>query len=225
MTIQIIIPIYNEARTIQTVLTDLVAHGYKNIVVIDDGSTDEGEKLAVQDKNTRVLRHPINRGLGAALGTGLELAKKENADVVVTFDGDCQHQAKDLKNLLEPIIAGKADVAIGSRFRGDISKMPPDRMILNLLSNLMTFLFYGVVSSDSLSGLRAFNKKAISCIKIKTDGMEVSNEFLKEIKRNKLKLVEIPIDAVYSSDTIKGSKQEKFAALRIPIRLIAQMLG
>lgn len=220
----IIVPAFNEEKTITGVITDLRSHSYNNIIVIDDGSTDKTGDF-VNKLKVSVLKHIVNRGLGAALGTGLEYAKKNNFDIAVTFDCDGQHKAKDLANLLSSLISNKFDVAIGSRFRGNLSKMPLDRLVINLLSNVMTLLFYGVASSDSLSGLRAFNKKAINCIKIKTDGMEVSNEFLKEIKSHGLKLKEVPIDAVYSNDTIKGSKQEKFATLKIPLKLISQMFS
>ncbi len=222
MTTLIIVPAFNEGQTIARVLSDLKRYHYDDILVVNDGSTDA---TAAQAKGVKIVNHVVNRGLGAALGTGLQYAQAHQYDFAVTFDSDGQHQAKDLENLLLPLKTGKCDVTIGSRFRGDISKMPADRLILNLLSNVMTFLFYGVASTDSLSGLRAFNKKALNQINIKTDGMEISNEFLKEIKRHGLRLKEIPIDAVYSSDTIKGSKQEKFAAFKIPMKLIAQMFN
>lgn len=218
----IIVPAYNEEKSIAKVISDLKSHGYRDILVVNDGSLDN---TLAKVKGVKVVSHVINRGLGAALGTGLTFARSHGYDYAVTFDSDGQHRAFDLDGLLSPLISRRFDVAIGSRFRGNVAKMPFDRLLINLLSNVMTFLFYGVASTDSLSGLRAFNRKAINCLQIKTDGMEISNEFLKEIKRNNLRLKEIPIDAVYSDDTIRGSKQEPLATLKIPLRLLAQMFS
>lgn len=192
----IIVPAFNEAESICDVIADLKTCGYKDIVVIDDGSTDNSGKLASQS-GAVILPHLINRGLGAALGTGFEYAKAVNADITVTFDSDGQHRACDIEKLISPIITKKADVVIGSRML-NLGKMPFDRKIINILANWLTFLFYGVKTTDSQSGLRAFNNKSLNLIQIKTDRMEVSSEILKEIKKNNLKFLEIPIMPIYS---------------------------
>ena len=114
-------------------------------------------------------------------------------------------------------------MVIGSRFLGKWQSMPWDRLLANVLSNLMTFTFYGVWSSDTQSGLRAFGKKAIDLIQIRTDRMEISSEFYWEIAKNKLKLKEIPIQAIYNQDTLKRSKQENLAFIKLPFRLFFRL--
>ncbi|MEK7565618.1 MAG: glycosyltransferase family 2 protein [Patescibacteria group bacterium] len=207
MKILIIVPAYNEEKTLPAVIKDLESHGYKNIVVIDDGSTDKSSRIAKQTK-VPVLTHVLNRGLGAALGTGFEYAQKVNADIVVTFDSDGQHKAEDIKKLIAPLITGKADVVIGSRML-NYQKMPKDRLIFNFLANVATALTFGVWSTDSQSGLRVFNRKAVNSIHLKTDRMEVSSEFFKEIKRNKLNFAEVPIDPVYDEYSRKKGQEGK----------------
>lgn len=205
----IIVPAFNEESTILSVLNDLVSHGYENIVVVDDGSGDKTAEL-VRKTKTAVLSHVVNRGLGAALGTGLEYAKVIQADIVVTFDSDGQHRAKDIEKIIKPIKNKEADVVIGSRLMWKNKDMPKTRLIENYVSNFATFILYGVWATDTLSGLRAFNKKAIECIKIKTQRMEVSNEFFKEIRRNKLTYFEIPIEPVYTDYSKMSSSQGQF---------------
>ncbi|MBI4099493.1 glycosyltransferase family 2 protein [Candidatus Microgenomates bacterium] len=201
----IIVPAFNEVGSLAAVIADLRSHGYKNLVVVDDGSLDESGSIA-KNLGVMVLTHSLNRGLGAALGTGWEYAKLVRADFVVTFDSDRQHRAADIKKLLAPLTSGCADVAIGSRLLSRSSDMPWDRLIISYLSNLLTFILYGIRSTDSQSGLRAFNKKALNCITIKTDRMEVSSEFLKEIKRNKLRFREIPIKPIYTQYSRQGGQ-------------------
>lgn len=221
MKILIIVPAFNEEKTILSVIKDLFFYGYKNIVLIDDGSLDGTAEVA---KNTKIkiLRHIINRGLGAALGTGFKYAKDNNYDIAVTFDSDGQHKASDLKKLLNPIIENKADVVIGNRMSFYKKEMPLDRLIINYLADLLTFLLYGVWMTDSQSGLRAFNKKAVGCIKILTEKMEVSSEFLKEIKKNNLRLAEVPIRPVYT-DYSRRSGQNNLNAVAVGFKMFLRL--
>src|SRR5450830_1700304 len=93
--IYIVIPAYNEARLIAHVIKDLFNYGYNNIVVVDDGSTDNTAGI-VKKSNAELVRHPVNMGPGAAIKTGIDYALLKNADIIVTFDADGQHLAKDI---------------------------------------------------------------------------------------------------------------------------------
>lgn len=218
----IIVPAYNEEKSLAGVISDLQSHGFRNIVVVDDGSTDQTAKKA---KSVVVIRHPINRGLGAALGTGFEYAIQKDAELVVTFDSDGQHKAKDIQKIIDPVLSGYADVVIGSRMLWKKKEMPLSRLLENYVSNLATFCLYGVWATDTLSGLRAFNKKALNCIKIKTQRMEVSNEFFKEIRRNKLKYFEVPLEPVYTDYSMESSSQGQFPAreIRLGVTMILRL--
>jgi len=189
-----VIPAWNEERTITDVVRSL--EGLAEALVVDDGSRDRTADLA-RDAGAVVIRHPVNRGLGAALGTGLEAALLRGADVIVTFDGDGQHRASDIPAVIEPIVSGRADAVIGTRFSG-LGHMPAIRRIANRVGNLTTKLFFGAAVGDSQSGFRAFSRAAAEKIRIRTDGMEVSSEIVAEIKEHGLRLAEVPIHAVYT---------------------------
>ena len=209
MKVVIVVPAFNESRVILEVLKALPRRLKRvtsiDIVVIDDGSTDHtfGE---AQKAGVNIVRHLLNRGLGAAIKTGLSWAKKQNADIVVTFDADGQHDSVDIQKLIKPIILRKADLVIGSRFLNR-QQIPFDRLFLNWFANLATFILYGVYCSDSQSGLRAFSKKAMNLIDFKADRMEFSSEILLEAKRNNMKISEVPIKAIYTDySRLKGQK-------------------
>lgn len=205
----IIIPAFNEEAVILKVIQSIPKRikGLEKIqvLVVDDGSTDNTRILA-QNMKVFVASHIMNRGLGAAIKTGLEWARTHNIDLAVTFDGDGQHDPEDIARLIRPILDERADLVIGSRFKKK-QKVPLDRLIINWVANLVTLFFFGVFSTDSQSGLRAFSKKAIRQINFKADRMEFSSEILLEAKRNSIKTVEIPIRAIYTAySRSKGQK-------------------
>lgn len=218
MKVLIVVPAYNEESSVGGVISDLKKYGYKNICIVDDGSRDRTALIAKKNKVT-VLSHPINRGLGAALGTGFEYARIKRFDYVVTFDADGQHKAIDIKKMIKLLM--KFDVVIGSRLI-DSQGMPLDRKIINWLANIMTYFIYKIWTTDSQSGLRGFNQLAINSIKIKTDKMEVSSEFFKEIKRNKLKFVEVPIQSVYTEYSRKKG-QSNLNAFNILVKMLIRL--
>lgn len=203
----VIIPAFNEQETVGDVISAIPAAilGVRHtVVVINDGSTDATVQEAYQ-AGVHVISHRLNRGLGGALGTGFAFAEKENYDLLVTLDADGQHNPKDIPRLIDPIIRGTADVVIGSRIAS--RTMPLLRKIVNILSNIATLVLFGIVTSDSQSGLRAFSKKAFHNISIKTQGMEVSSEIFREIKKHHLHKVEIPIEAIYTNYSLRKGQQ------------------
>jgi len=213
----IVMPARDEAKSIVGVIKRLKELNYNNIIVINDGSADDTIKLA-KKAGAKVYNHIINRGLGGSLGTGLRAALENYAEIIVTFDSDGQHDALDIKRLIEPIKCGEADVVIGSRMLNN-KRMPFDKRIANRVGNFLTKLLFGIYVTDSQSGLRAFNNYAAHVIKIKTNEMEASSEIISEIKRNKLRLKEIPIEAIYTDYSInKGQKW--YNGFRILKRLI-----
>lgn len=200
----IIIPAYNEETAIDTVLKSLPTEimGIKTVsVVVDDGSSDRTFETARKRANY-TLRHTINLGQGAAISTGFEFAKQLDCKYLVTIDADGQHDPADICNLLEPILNNKADIVNGSRMI-KTDGMPLFKVFANKGMNLITFLFYGIWISDSQSGMRAYNSNAFNKIKINSLGHEVCSEIIGEVKRNKLKLVEVPIKTIYSKYSIR----------------------
>ena len=131
----------------------------------------------------------------------------EDVDIFVTLDADGQHNPEDIPKFVEPIKNGGVDVVIGSRFLKN-EKMPLSRKIANFLGNIITFLFFGIWVSDSQSGFRAFSREALQRLNLKSSGMEISSEIIKEIKRNDLRLLEVPIKPIYTKYSM--SKGQNF---------------
>jgi len=205
----ILVPAFNEATVIYSVLNSIpkkINHLENvEIIVVDDGSHDNTKKEAKR-AGIQVISHILNRGLGAAIKTGIQYAREKKYDILVTFDGDGQHDPLDIQKIVQPILMQKADVVIGSRF---ITKegVPFDRLIINSLANVATYLLFGTKSTDSQSGLRALSKKAIALIDFKADRMEFSSEILLEAKKHNLIVKEIPIKAIYTEySRAKGQK-------------------
>ena len=226
--LHLIIPAFNEARVIQNTLRALPAQidgiDALTVVVVDDGSRDDtaAEVLRCGDPRVVLLRHAINRGLGGALGTGLQYARQHGADFVITYDADGQHAPEDIGNVLAPLVAGRADAVIGSRLL-DPKGMPWYRVVGNWGLNVFTFVIFGMWTTDSQSGLRGFSRAALAKIEIRMDRMEVSSEFIKEIRRCRLRFTEVPIRAIYSDYSLaKG--QRNLNGFNILIRLVLHRL-
>lgn len=212
----IILPAFNEEKSIGEVLSSLKKAGYADCIVVDDGSSDATSEIA-ERHGAIVVRHVINRGLGGALGTGIQAALDVGAKYLLTFDADGQHAITDIKPMLRPLLKGEADVVIGSRLV-DPKGMPVHRRIGNWGFNVITYALFGVWTTDSQSGLRAFTQKAASKIHLKTNRMEVSSEIIKEIGRNKLRLKEVPIKAIYTEYSLAHG-QSSLNAFRILFKL------
>lgn len=215
--VAIVVPAYNEARTITDVLRALHQHGFQRIVVVDDGSRDGTGEIAHRE-GAIVVRHLFNLGFGGALGTGIAAALRLRPDIIVTCDADGQHDPGDIAPLIRPIERGEADVAIGSRLINP-EGMPWSRRLANRIANLVTFVLLGVRANDSQSGLRAFSRAAASRIHIATTGMEASSEIIAEIGRNRLRLAEVPIRAIYTAYSL--SKGQSFT---VGLRTLAKLI-
>ncbi|MFC1788019.1 glycosyltransferase family 2 protein [Patescibacteria group bacterium] len=189
-----IIPAYNEEKTLAEVICKTRSF-VDELVVINDGSDDRTLEIA-QSQGVKVVSHVINRGLGAALGTGFVAAQELGADLAITLDADGQHNPSEICRFVQAATDG-AEVIIGSRMLNH-SGMPWHRVLANQLGNLITFALFGQWVTDSQSGFRGFNRLALSKIQIKTNRMEVSSEIIAEAKRQKLLIKEVPITAIYT---------------------------
>lgn len=194
------IPAYNEEKMLGRVIKSLPKKikGIEkiDILVIDDGSSDKTSDVA-KKSGVVVVRHMINRGLGGALKTIFAYARTMNYDMLVTFDADGQHVGDDVRKIVHAYKNNNADVIIGSRWNSS-NHRPIIRYLVNQLANYLTYLLFRIWTSDSQSGFRLFSRKAIREIDIQTDGMEVSSEIFREIKKNDLTFCEAPIKAVYT---------------------------
>jgi glycosyltransferase involved in cell wall biosynthesis len=214
-----VVPAYNEATTLAGVL-ERVRPYVDLCVVVDDGSHDATPRIA-RAGGAVVVRHAINRGLGAALGTGFEAALRLGGEAIICLDADGQHEPSDLPRFVEALREG-ADVVIGSRLL-DPRGMPLRRRVANWVGNGVTFLLFGAWVTDSQSGYRGFRRAALQQIQIRTNRMEVSSEIIAETRRHHLKLVEIPIKAIYTDYSL--SKGQSFSVgLKTLAKLVLRRL-
>ncbi|WP_295721973.1 glycosyltransferase family 2 protein [uncultured Methanobrevibacter sp.] len=216
----LVVPAYNEENHVEKVLIDIANLGY-NIILVNDGSSDNTLNIArqVQKKypsQIHIVTHVLNRGLGAALKTGMTVALNHNAKYIITFDADGQHNFEDIAKVIKPLREKKADAVIGSRIFED---MPTTKHFANNVMNLLTHIFYGVKVKDSQSGLRAFSATAARKIDVVSAGYGVSSEFIKEIKDNNIVYDEVPITTIYTEETQhKGTNA--IIGLKIMIKMI-----
>lgn len=222
MSVWIVIAAFNEEHSIAKVVQGLVKAGYRNVVVVDDGSSDRTSEKA--KKHTKhVLRHVINRGQGASLKTGIDYALTQKADIIVTFDADGQHRVEDISAMLRPIKKGKADVALGSRFLEGGSNVPFIRRIILKGGVLLVWLLYGIKLTDVHNGFRALSRKAAEKIDITMDRMEHASEILSEIKKKKLRYVEVPVVIRYTEYS-REHGQSSWNAIRIFYKMVMHKL-
>jgi len=154
--------------------------------VVNDGSTDRTEEIA-RSKKAVVVSHPRNMGLGAALRSGLSKALELGADVAVTFDADGQHDAGDVGKMVEA--AERSDLVVGYR---RMIGVPLNKRLGNFLLNVITKILGGPLT-DSQSGLRAMNRRALRVLKITCDRYAVSSEILIRAKRAGLRISSVPV--------------------------------
>ena len=219
------IPAYNEEAIVGKIVKSfpdkIAGIKEKDILVVDDGSSDKTFTTA-KNSGAIVIRHILNRGLGGALKTIFTFARSNKYDILVTMDADGQHNPVDVSKIIEPIVKNGINVVIGSRWKSARVKVW-SRYIFNQLANIITFLLFGVWSSDSQSGFRSFNRKAIERINIVSDGMEVSSEFFKEIVRNKLTFKEVSTEAIYT-DYSKKKGQKMHNAPDVFFQLLLRLI-
>jgi glycosyltransferase involved in cell wall biosynthesis len=215
----IVIPVYNEAPVVLDTIKEIKRSGYQDIIIIDDGSSDETYQEA-KKSGMIVLRLALNRGKGAAVKTGIEAAKMLGADIVVTMDGDGQHNPEDIKNMIKLIQEKKCDVVLGSRLKNP-QGMPRHKILANHLGNFFTWLIYGLWVTDSQSGFRTYSKKAINLIDTQTDRYEYDSEVIREIGRHNLKYQEIPIEVRYTNYSMsKVNKQGVKNGIKTLIKML-----
>ena len=193
------IPAYNEESNIESLVKS--SQNYVDTVIVcDDASTDNTAFMA-KKAGAVVISHKTNKGYGAAIISLFNYARENNADVMVTLDGDGQHDPDQIPLLLNTITQHNVDVVIGSRFLNSNTESPGYRKtgikIITSAANYGTDLKV----SDSQSGFRVYSKNAINEIHPTENGMSVSTEILLKISNKKLSLAEIPITVSYDGDT------------------------
>ena len=211
MKLSIIIPIYNEARTIESLVRSVLAVNVnlaKELVLVDDGSTDGTrailKRMQIEHPEWKIILHEVNQGKGAALQTGFQAA---TGDIVLIQDADLEYDPNDYPALLAPILSGKADVVFGSRFLGSGAHRvmyfwhSVGNKFLTLLSNMMTDLNL----TDMEVGYKVFKREILQSLTLceKRFGFEV--EITAKVARRHCRIYEVPI-SYYGRDYAEGKK-------------------
>jgi glycosyltransferase involved in cell wall biosynthesis len=189
-----IVPAFNEAASIAEVVAELRdADPDLEVLVVDDGSTDATSSVA-EAAGAKVLRLPVNLGIGGAVQAGYLYAFERGFDLAVQVDGDGQHDANQLGRLLDPILGGRADLAIGTRFAGDITYRAPFARRVGIA------LFAALVSlrvrqrlTDTTSGFRAVNRRGIRVFAADYPHDYPEVESIVTAARGDLRVCEVPV--------------------------------
>lgn len=215
-----VVPAYNEAPRLGSVLQALQSH-VDGVVVVDDGSTD-GTLAVAERAGVHTLRHVLNRGQGAALRTGTRAAIELGADLIVHLDADGQHDAASIATILAPLRAGTADVVFGSRYLGvQAVGMPWVRRVLHVGVHQFNRWVLGIPATvtDPQSGCRAFTAKVGRELVFHQDRMAHASEILRLITRSPWRWQEVPIQVRYSAATLNKG-QRTGDALKVAWQLV-----
>ncbi len=202
MKISVVIPVYNEVQTIKEIVARVQAVDLeKEIIIVDDGSTDGTlehlQEIAQTEENAKVIYHEHNQGKGAALRTGFQFA---TGDVVIIQDADLEYDPREYPVLLEPIVDGRADVVYGSRFLGG-----PHRVLFfwhyvgNKFLTLLSNAFTNLNLTDMETCYKIFKREVLEGISIKSNRFGFEPEFTVKIAKKDCRIYEVPIS--YSGRT------------------------
>ncbi|MDF2190959.1 glycosyltransferase family 2 protein [Paraflavitalea sp. CAU 1676] len=219
----VVIPVFNDLSVIRHVVQELLSMYEYRIVIVDDGSIIPVNTFLV-GLPVYCLRHRVNLGQGAALETGFQYAFKCGADIVVTFDGDGQHVAEDVRTIVKPLMDGEVEVVLGSRFLEDgVSEVPVVRKMVLRIGRLVNFALGGGLLSDAHNGLRAVSREALEKISITENRMAHASEILFEIKRHRLSYREVPVTVNYT-DYSRQKGQSGVDGIKILFDLVLHKL-
>ncbi len=215
---------YNEEKCIWNVIEEIRNAWYKNILVVDDGSTDKTQEIIKTFDNILYIKHVFNRWWWAALETWfayLRKNRKEGLDYVVTFDADSQHNIKDIKKFIKEFEKEKdLDIVLWSRFIVKTNTNAPFiRKLLLLAWRIFTYLLSWIYLTDSHNGYRMIRIESLDNIHLTMDGMEYASELVEQIRKNKLKFKEVPVDITYTDYSLK-KWQKNLNAFRIARKMI-----
>jgi glycosyltransferase involved in cell wall biosynthesis len=196
--ILVCIPAYNESKTIGDTVRKAKNHA-DEVIVYDDGSTDNTYDVAKAAGADDVVRSPVNNGYGVAIRTLFQAAREKKSDVMVTMDSDGQHNPDQIPDVVKPIIEEGFDVVIGSRFMSlrDTQRVPRYRSLgIKVITKLTQSASYNNIT-DSQNGFRAYSKNALLKLNLFENGMPVSSEILLNAKQKNLTIKEVPITVRY----------------------------
>jgi glycosyltransferase involved in cell wall biosynthesis len=195
-----VIPSFNESKTIGSLVSKIKDKGF-DVIVINDGSTDQTSQIAKKE-GAIVIDHEKNVGKGSSLRDGLEYAAKNNYDIVITMDGDGQHDPKEISKFLERAMNTDSPLIIGNRM-GQVKSMPFVRKLTNWL---MSFLLSKMIKQrvpDTQCGYRLLKKSLLKKLTLETRKFEIESEMILETARMGYSIESVPIATIYSGQKSK----------------------
>jgi glycosyltransferase involved in cell wall biosynthesis len=217
----VVIPAFNEERFIGSVVIQARKHA-ATVIVVDDGSQDDTAEIA-EVAGALVIQHEVNSGKGMALNTGFRRARQiSDVEVIVTVDGDGQHDCGEIPQLVRPIFAGEADMVVGSRFLGRKSRIPRWRVFGQHALTLATNLSSNENLTDSQSGFRAFSNKVLDVFHFDSRGFSVESEMQFMMHDVGLRVKEVPISVVYEEPPKRNPVIHGLQVVNGVLRLVGQ---
>jgi len=196
--ISVLIPSYNEERTIGSIVRELKGRGMV-VYVVDDGSTDDTASIA-ESAGAIVVKHEKNKGKGASLREGFRHILKKGFGAVLVMDGDAQHHPDDIDNFLKKMDDANADLVIGNRMN-DLSSMPLIRIWTNRFMSGLISLVCGRCVPDSQCGFRLIKRNVLEGIELRSSNYEIESEMIIRAARAGFKIESAPIRTVYQDET------------------------
>ena len=193
MKLSIIMPVYNEERTLAEIIRKVkMVDIEKEILIVDDGSGDKTRQIldSLQDASIKVIRHAANKGKGAAIRSALQYA---SGDAYIIQDGDLEYEPQDYLKLIRPIQDNQAEIVYGSRFLAKDKVTTPLHYLVNWLVTFCTNLLCGSCLTDVETCYKLFKAEVIKGLDLESDGFEIEAELTVKAIKKGYKIQEIPI--------------------------------
>jgi glycosyltransferase involved in cell wall biosynthesis len=207
------LPAYNEEKTIAKVTIGVLRYVNKALVV-DDGSSDATAEIA-EKLGAIVIKHERNLGKGGTVQTMFNWARENHVDILVTLDADGQHRPDEIPKVLSPVIEGRADICIGSRFLDQASEMPRYRRWGAGVIGGVVRSVSGLAVKDTESGFRAYGTKALSALRPSEMGMGAEAGLLLQASEKGLAITEVPINVAYRGLGRKRTRSPVYHAMDV----------
>jgi glycosyltransferase involved in cell wall biosynthesis len=209
-----IMPALNEEERIGAVI-EKTWPCVDDIVVVDDGSTDQTARIA-EDLKAKVIHFTDNKGVGFATRAGCDHAIALGADIIITIDADGQHNPADIPDLVKPVLAGTADITFGIRPRD--RRMPVTKRLANAFFSIFSTVLFGMPIEDALTGYHAFSKEAYPLLRWDSDGYGVVTELVYKTAKNNFRSAQVPVQTIYIGKTNGMRKRDGLHSLFLMLK-------